>query len=305
MCSAPDGRRYLMCNGRAALLQQADPLCGSPFLAIAAVDAGRRDGSIWLAAALDREALERLFRGQIESGREVRWDEARGDVVARRVQRLGALLLTDDPVALGPEDPVVEVLLAQIRTRGLGHFFDDPRELRARVRLMREIDPPGDWPDLSEAALLSELETWLVPWLKPGQGVRQLRAIRLHEVLSHWLGWDRLRRLDDWLPTHFDTPAGTRRRIEYDVDQAPVLAVPLQEMLGLSQGPTLAQGRIAPVLHLLSPAGRPLQVTTDLAAFWAGAYDEVKKEMRGRYPKHYWPDDPATAQATRFTKRRM
>jgi len=305
MCTSPDGRRYLMRNGRAALLDERDPLCGRPFLAVAAVDAGRRDGIIWLATALDGEVLEQLFGAQIVSGREARWDAARGDVVARRVRRLGALRLVDQAVALQADDPVVDVLLAQIRVQGLDAFFEDPLELRARVQLMRDLDPQGDWPDLSANALLASLEDWLAPWLKPGQGVRQLRAIRLHEVFQNWLGWERQRRLDDWLPTHFETPAGTRRRIQYDLDHAPVIPVPLQEVLGLSQAPTFAQGRVTPVLHLLSPAGRPLQVTTDLAAFWAGAYNEVKKEMRGRYPKHYWPDDPATARATRFTKRRV
>jgi len=305
MCTSPDGRRYLMRNGRAALLSEIDPLGGRPYLVVAAVDAGRRDGTIWLAAALEGAALERLFGDQVSSGREVRWDTGRGDVVARRVRRLDALLLADEAVPLEPDDPVVEVLLARSRAQGLEAFFEDPRELRVRVQLMRELDPQGDWPDLSTAALLAGLDDWLTPWLKPGQGARQLRSIRLHEVFQNWLGWDRQHRLDDWLPTHFDTPAGTRRRIEYDFDHAPVIRVPLQEVLGLSQGPTLAQGRVMPVLTLLSPAGRPLQVTTDLAAFWAGAYGEVKKEMRGRYPKHYWPDDPATAKATRFTKRRM
>lgn len=305
MCTSVDGRRYLMRNGRAALLSESDTLRGSPFLAIANVDAGRRDGSVWLAAALDRGDLETLFGDQIRTQREVRWDAERGDVVARRVTRLDALLLGDAAMALRADDPVAEVLFEQIRAQGLSRFFDDPLDLRARVRLMRELDVDGDWPDFAEAALLSTLEDWLAPWIRPGLGVRQLHAIRLHEVLNTWLGWDRVRRLDAWLPTHFDTPAGTRRKIEYGFDAAPVLALPLQEVLGLERGPSLAQGRLAPVLHLLSPAGRPLQVTTDLAAFWAGAYDEVKKEMRGRYPKHYWPDDPAAAQATRFTKRRM
>jgi ATP-dependent helicase HrpB len=149
------------------------------------------------------------------------------------------------------------------------------------------------------------MDDWLLPWLKNREGVRQLRAIRLAEVLANRLGWEATRRLDRLLPSHFETPAGTRRRIQYRLDDLPVLAVPLQEMLGLSQEPELASGQIPLQLQLLSPAGRPLQITTDLAAFWAGAYGEVKKEMRGRYPKHYWPDDPASARATRYTKRRM
>lgn len=305
MCTSPDGRRYLMRNGRAALLDEADPLRGSAFLAIAGVDAGRREGTIWLAAALARAEFETLFAAQIETRREVRWDASRSEVVARGVRHLDAIQLSDEALALGPEDPVAELLLEQVRSQGLAGFFDDPVDLRARVQLMRTLDEAGQWPDFSEQGLLDGLEDWLLPWLKTGEGARQLRALRLQEILLAALGWERVQRLDAWLPSQFDTPAGTSRRIRYSLDAPPVLALPLQEVLGLRVGPALAQGRVPLVLHLLSPAGRPLQVTTDLAGFWAGAYTEVKKEMRGRYPKHYWPDDPAAARATRFTKRRM
>jgi ATP-dependent helicase HrpB len=172
------------------------------------------------------------------------------------------------------------------------------------VQTARALEPGGDWPDFSEPALLADLESWLSPWLHSGEGAGQLRGLRLEEVLLAVLGRDRGRRLEEQLPTYFETPAGTRRQIQYALDGPPVLAVPLQEMLGVRETPQLAGGRLALVLHLLSPAGRPLQVTSDLRAFWAGAYTEVKKEMRGRYPKHVWPDDPATATATRFSKRR-
>lgn len=305
MCTSADGRRYLMRNGRAALLDESDPLRGSAFLAVAGVDAGRREGVIWLAAPMVWDEFEQLFAEQIRTRREVRWDPGRRDVVARLVRRLGAILLSDEAVALLADDPVPQLLLEQIREQGLAAFFDDPVDLRARVQLIGEADDKRDWPDFSAQGLLASLEEWLLPWLRNGEGARQLRKIKLHEVLTGALGWERVQRLDQWLPSHFETPAGTRRRIQYGLDGSPVLAVPLQEMLGLREGPCLADGRVPLVLHLLSPAGRPLQLTNDLAAFWAGAYVEVKKEMRGRYPKHYWPDDPAGAQATRFTKRRM
>lgn len=305
MCTSRDGRRYLMRNGRAALLDESDALCGSTFLAVAGVDAGRREGVIWLASPMESDEFERLFGDRIRAQREVRWDPVRRDVVARSVRRLDALLLSDEAVQLRADDPVTALLIEQIRAQGLAAFFDDPAGLRARVQLIRTVDSVKEWPDFSEQGLLASLEEWLLPWLKDGAGVRQLRSISIQEVLVAWLGWERVQRLDRWLPTHFETPAGSRRRIQYTLDAAPFLAVPLQEMLGLSEGPTLADGQVPLVLHLLSPAGRPLQVTTDLAAFWAGAYMEVKKEMRGRYPKHYWPDDPADAKATRFTKRRM
>ena len=299
------GQRYLMRNGRAALLSEGDPLQSSALLAIAEIDAGRVDGVIWLAAALERAEFETWFAAQIETRREVRWDDARSDIVGRSVRRLDALVLSDDPVPLQPGDAVDALLIEQIRRRGLAQFFDDPVQLRARVELARRLEPHAGWPDFSEQGLLDSIGDWLPPWLKPGQGARQLRAIALREVLTVVLGWERGRRLERWLPGRFATPAGTQRAIQYAFDGPPVLAVPLQELLGLRDGPLLADGQVAVVLHLLSPAGHPLQVTSDLAGFWAGAYDEVKKEMRGRYPKHYWPDDPVAAKATRFTKRRM
>ena len=305
MAASSDGRRYLMRNGRAALLDEADPLRGSPFLAIAAVDAGHREGIIWLAAALDNAQFEALFGAQIHANREVRWDARQGDVVARSVRRLDALVLSDKAVALQPDDPVAALLITQIREQGLAAFFSDPLDLRARVQLLARVDDAGGWPDFSEQGILANLEAWLLPWMKNGEGARQLRALRLDEILLGVLGWERAQRLEYLLPTHFDTAAGTRRRIQYSEDGPPLLALPLQEMLGCSDGPVLAEGRVGVLLHLLSPAGRPLQVTADLAGFWAGAYAEVKKEMRGRYPKHFWPDDPAAAKATRFTKRRM
>ena len=305
MRTSDDGRRYLMRNGRAALLDEADPLRGSAFLAVAGVDGGRREGIIRLAAALGPDEFESLYKEQIRTEREVRWDPKLGDVVARRVRRLDAIVLGDEAVALQAQDPVQELLLGEIGRQGLKCFFDDPVDLRARVEIMRKVDPVSQWPDFSEQGLLDSLNEWLPPWLKAGEGARQLRALRLAEILAGVLGWERVQRLDRSLPLHFDTPAGTRRRIQYGFEGPPLVALPLQEVLGLHEGPMLADGRLPVLLHLLSPAGRPLQVTSDLAGFWAGAYDEVKKEMRGRYPKHFWPDDPADAHATRFTKHRM
>jgi ATP-dependent helicase HrpB len=303
-CSDESGRRYLLRNGRAALLDEEDPLRGTPFLAVGLVDAGVREGRIGMAAALAEADLETLFADVIEQGREVRWDPAREEVVARRVRRLGAILLAEEPVPLCPDDPVAEILCVRVRAAGLAAFFDDPVELRARVRLMARLDPGGDWPDLSEAALLDGLEDWLLPWLEPGGGMRQLRRLSLERLIEARLGWERMLRLDEWLPTRFLTPAGTHRSVHYATEGPPRLSVPLPEIYGLCEGPRVARGAQPLVLELLSPAGRPLALTTDLAGFWAGAYKEVRKEMRGRYPKHSWPEDPAHAEATRFGRRR-
>lgn len=304
MVSPSDPCRYLMRNGRAALLDGSDALCGHAFLAVAGVDAGSRDGYIHLAAPLDGDELRECFRRDIVYEREVRWDSDRKDVVARELVRLGALTLEERAVPLTAQDPVGEVLLDAVRQQGLGRFFEGADMLRARVRLMRRLEPDAGWPDYSDAGLLDTLGDWLVPWLREGEGARQFRALKLEEMLASHLGWEAGQTIDKQLPTHFSTPAGTRRGIDYAQDP-PGLALPLQEMLGEAEGPVLAGGRVRPVLHLLSPAGRPLQLTQDLAAFWHGAYSDVKKEMRGRYPKHHWPDDPVNAKATRFTKRRQ
>lgn len=304
-CSAAGGGRFLMRNGRAALLDEDDALRRHTWLAVASVDAGRRDGRIRLAAAITEAQVQCLFGGAIREERSVRWDGERRDVVARRGRWLDAILLSEEAVPLETTDATDTIIMAEIRRQGLAAFFDDPVTLRARIELMRRLEPQAGWPDCSEAGLLATLEEWLLPWLRPGEGVRQLKALRLDELIRAMLGWESGSRLDAQLPAAMETAAGTRRKISYAFDGSPTLDVPLQEMLGEAAGPRLADGRVAVVLQLLSPAGRPLQRTSDLAGFWAGAYESVKKEMRGRYPKHYWPDDPLQAKATRFTKRRM
>ncbi len=303
---APGSGHYLLRNGRAAELPERDALRGSPLLAVAALDAGRREGRIWLAARLDESELADLFGDQIEEGRELRWDPQREAVVARRVRRLGALILSEQAEPLAPEDDPLPLLLEQVRERGLDLFDKAPalRRLQGRLALLRRHLPEADWPAADDAALLAGLESWLGPWLEGVTRLRELRTVDAEAALRAWLGWERSQRLDALLPTHWETPAGTRRPIEYPQDGEPVLKVPLQEMLGEKASPRIAEGRIPLLLHLLSPAMRPLQITRDLAHFWANGYAEVRKEMRGRYPKHHWPEDPAAATATRLGRRR-
>ncbi|MGD2117195.1 MAG: ATP-dependent helicase HrpB [Chromatiales bacterium] len=298
---------YLMRNGRGVSLPPADSLSNAEFLAIANLDAGQRDGKVWLAASISLADIEGLFAEQIVQQRQVRWDNQRQAVVARERQTLGEIVLIEQQAALQTDDPVAELLLEQIKKQSLSLFGEQKKFdlLRARVQAMHRLEPDADWPDVSEVALLDQLDQWLSPWLDRVDSLKQLKQVDLLAALTAWLGWDKQQRLDKMLPESFATPAGTRRPITYDLNEAPVLKAPLQELLGLSESPRVANGRLPLVIHLLSPAGRPLQVTQDLATFWAGAYQEVKKEMRGRYPKHYWPDDPASASATRFTKRRM
>jgi ATP-dependent helicase HrpB len=181
-------------------------------------------------------------------------------------------------------------------------WTDAARQLQARVGFMHRL-APQDWPDLGDDALMTALQDWLSPWLDGMARLAHLKRLDLHAVLLAQLSWQQQRRLDELAPTHVRVPSGSRVRVDYG-QQTPVLAVRLQEMFGLTDTPCIAGGRVPLLLHLLSPAHRPVQITRDLAAFWNGAYHEVRKELQGRYPKHHWPDQPLQAQATARTRRR-
>jgi len=298
---------YRLRNGRGVSLALQDHLANENFLVIANLDAGQREGKVWLASAIDETTIRQLFSEQIEQHRKIFWDDKLARVSARQITSLGDMQLHEKQVPITADDNVAEVLIAQIRKTGLQIFALNKafEALRNRIQTLRTLANYTDWPDMSELSLLHHLQDWLLPWLDNLDSLKQLQQLNLQQALLTWLGWEKQQKLDQLMPLKFITPAGTTRTIEYTFNEKPVLRVPLQEMLGQSQTPTVAEGRLAVVLHLLSPAGRPLQVTQDLTAFWQGAYQDVKKEMRGRYPKHVWPDDPATAQATRFSKRRQ
>ncbi len=302
-----NGGGYLMANGRGVTLPQDDPLIATEYLVIANLDAGKRDGRAWLAAAIDFSEIENLFAGQIQHQRLTVWDDNHQKVIARQQSRLDKLTLTETQVPIQKDERVIDILVEQVKKQGLALFGDSDKleSLRARIQILHQLKTFGDWPDMSEPGLLANLDAWLVPWMDNISSLKQLKQIDLVSALQSWLGWDKQKQLDKLMPELYQTPAGTNRKIQYNLNEQPTLSVPLQEMLGVSETPTIAGGQLPLVIHLLSPAGRPLQVTKDLATFWQGAYQEVKKEMRGRYPKHYWPDDPASAAATRFTKKHL
>ena len=295
---------FLLRNGRAASLPPHDNLVGTPFLVAAALDAGSTQGRIWLAAPITPAQIEQCFATHIAERRELGWDAQAEAIRVWRRRRLGTLVLEQQNAQLTPDDDITGLLLEQIRHRGLDLFRQarELRQLQGKVALLhRYID--DDWPELPDEVLLSQLEDWLTPWLNGVSTLRQLQKTDILAAIQAMLGWEHQQQLEQLLPEHYVTPAGTRRSIEYPPGEEPVLRVPLQEMLGEHHTPLLANGRIPLVLHLLSPAMRPLQITRDLAHFWANAYSEVRKEMRGRYPKHHWPEDPLNAQATRLGRR--
>jgi ATP-dependent helicase HrpB len=295
--------RYRLVNGRGAALDKADALAAEKYIAIADLDGAGAEGRIYMAGALDEAELREHFAAHIETREAVEWDEQQQKVIAAKQERLGALVLSEKRVANPSSQAVQAALLQAVRDRDLASLgFDETVEaLRQRVATLR-IVYGEDWPDLSDAALLARLEDWLQPG--PAMSLNALRQLDHASAIRNLLPWEQQRALDRLAPTHIEVPSGSRVRIDYSDPAKPVLAVKLQEMFGLAQTPAVADGRVPLSLHLLSPAGRPLQVTGDLAGFWRTSYTEVRKEMRGRYPRHPWPEDPLTAPPTARAKRR-
>lgn len=301
-----DGR-YLLAGGPGALLPPDDPLAVHPYLVIADMDARERDSRISLALPIGKPELLDLVGERIATQRELFWDKQREAVATREVTRLDAITLDSRSIPLDPSDDIAGLLIEQIR-KDLEHsllWTDAFRQLQARVSLMCTQDPEGGWPDLSTQRLSQTLPQWLGPWLEGKTGLAQVRQLDLVTILQSQLDWEQRKRLDCEVPSRLSTPAGNSHRIDYIKNDTPTVAVPLQEMLGERDTPTICGGRIKLLLQLLNPAQRPIQVTQDLAGFWSGSYAEVRKEMRGRYPKHHWPENPANAAPmTRSVKRR-
>ncbi|HKX08404.1 MAG TPA: ATP-dependent helicase HrpB [Stellaceae bacterium] len=296
---------FRLANGSGAVMDPADSLAAEEFLAVAELDGEPRNARVFLAAPLARADIETIFASHIETADRIAWDSREAAVLARRQERLGALLLRDDPLPDAPAAAVETAMLEGLRELGLEAlpWTRGAAALRDRIRFARGIESES-WPDLSDAQLLSSLGEWLGPFLAGITRRSQLPRLDLVAALKAMLSWEQQRRLDMLAPTHVAVPSGSRVPIDYGNGEAPILAVRLQEMFGLATTPAVGDGRVPLLLHLLSPAGRPLQVTRDLRGFWAMGYAGVRAEMRGRYPKHFWPDDPLTAAPTARAKRR-
>ncbi|MFA7348044.1 MAG: ATP-dependent helicase HrpB [Desulfurivibrionaceae bacterium] len=302
-----EGRgQYKLTSGRGAVLPVHDRLASHEYLAVAELDAGKTEGRIFLAAPLSKEALTSLFPDRLQREDKVFWDEQSGMVKAQRLLRLGELVLEVAPLAKPPSEAVQAALLSSICDLGLAvlPWSDKARELQARLICMQLWQPEAGWPDLSDACLLETLEQWLAPYLSGMRSMEQLKKLDLFAILAARLDWQQQSRLDREAPTHLMVPSGSKVKLRYTPGEPPVLAVRLQEMFGLADTPRICNNAVGVLLHLLSPAQRPMQITQDLRGFWEGAYHEVKKELRGRYPKHHWPDDPWQAQPTSRIKPR-
>jgi ATP-dependent helicase HrpB len=298
---AADSGRYVLSGGRGAVLPGPAALARSEYIVVAALDAGDREARIQLAAPVDLVLLIEHFAHLIEDSERVEWDPRTAGVAARRMRSLGGLVIEEAPLR-GPGVQATAAMIDGIRALGLAclPWTRDLEQWRARVAFARANDPRGSaaWPDVSDAALLDTADQWLAPWLEGITRRDQLGRLDLRGALHGLLDWDAQRRLDALAPTHLTVPSGSRIAIDYS-NGVPTLSVRLQEVFGLTASPRVADGRVPVTMELLSPARRPVQVTRDLESFWARGYHEVRKELKGRYPKHYWPDDPHDATPTR------
>jgi ATP-dependent helicase HrpB len=295
--------RFLLRNGRGAVIGAHETLAGDEFIVAAQLEGGGRESRVFVAGPITLIDIETHFADRIATETSVDWHETLG-VRARARDRLGAIVLRERETRNVSDDEAAAALTAELRRRGLEAlpWSDSATRLRQRLAFLRALDDA--WPDVSDAALLATLEHWLVPRLSGVRTAGDLRALDLSAALADRLDGRQRARLDDLAPTHITVPSGSRIPIRYDDPASPVLAVRLQEVFGWNETPRIAGGRVPLTLHLLSPARRPVQVTRDLASFWEHGYFEVRRDLRGRYPKHYWPADPHTAEPTRRTRPR-
>ena len=297
-----DGGRYVLANGRGARFGEPQALSKSEFIVAAELDGAEREARIFLAAPVTLEDLEQLFPGHITDTAEIAWDDRGQAVRARRERRLGDLVLESSELRNPDPDAMLAAAVVGLRQLGLSAlpWTAELTQWRARVALMLKfaVPSPDPWPDLGDAALLATLETWAPQWIVGFSRREHFSRMDLSNALHSRLTYPQNAILDREAPTHYVVPSGSRIPIDYLDGDVPTISVRLQEVFGLHSSPSVAAGKLPLLLKLLSPAHRPVQITRDLVSFWERGYHEVKKDLKGRYPKHYWPDDPYTAAPT-------
>jgi ATP-dependent RNA helicase HrpB len=299
------GGAFLLANGRGANIEQTSALAREPYLAVAEITGTAAQGRILLAARLTLEEIEAHFAREIESRDEIVFDEASASLRGRKLRRLGAITLAERPMRVEPSDDTARLLAEGIARFGIGRlpWTTALRQWRDRIMFLRRAEGE-EWPDLSDAALTATVTDWLEPILMFRTALDQIHIDELTNAVENLLPWKLHRRLEGEAPTHFRAPSGSSVPIDYAAEEGPKLAIRVQELFGLDRHPAIAGGRVPLTIELLSPARRPVQVTRDLPGFWRGSYAAVKAEMRGRYPRHPWPDDPLAAAPTRRAKPR-
>ena len=296
---------YLMANGRGASLEAHERLAKEPYLAIAEIAGGAASARILAAAAISPDEIEALFAEAIEQRDEIAFDRQARALRARGVRRLGAFALNERPLKVPATEEAARALAEGLVSLGLDvlPWSKALAQWRERVMFLRKAEGE-EWPDLSDENLSRTAGDWLAPHLVGKSGLGEIGSDLLSEALRGLLPWNLQRRLDAEAPTHVEVPTGSQIPVDYGAEEGPVLAVRVQELFGLDKHPTIAAGRAPLILHLLSPAHRPIQITRDLPGFWRGSWAAVRADMRGQYPKHPWPEDPLAAPPTRRAKPR-
>ncbi len=296
---------FVLANGRGAAVDQTSSLARAPYIAVAELTGTAAQGRILLAAPIAQADIEQRFADQIENSEEISFDRGAMALRGRRRKTLHAITLSEAPMALSPSASTAKIFADGLVAAGLDKlpWSKSSRQWRDRVAFLRKAE--GDsWPDLSDAALAADTDNWLTPVLYDKTALKELSSGELSDAVMALLPWELRARLEREAPTHFEAPTGTMLAIDYEAEQGPTIAVRLQELFGLNTHPSIARGAVPLVLELLSPAQRPVQVTRDLPGFWRGSYAAVRSDLRGRYPRHPWPEDPANALPTRRVKPR-
>lgn len=298
--------RYRLANGRGAVLAGNEALGTAEFIVAANLDDREREARIFLAAPLTRADIFAHLSSLLVTATVTQWSERDKAVLCRRQIQLGELILQDDTETNPEPTSLLQEMLKGIREQGIHvlPWTETTRAWQARVCFLRKFDAKLALPDMSDSALLSTLETWLAPFIPRVSRLSQLQSLQLHIILVSQINWQQQQAIETLAPTHIEVPSGSRIALNYQSGELPVLAVRLQELFGLAETPTIAGGKVKVMLHLLSPARKPMQITQDLASFWTNTYYEVRKDLRGRYPKHYWPDDPMQAEPKKGIKPR-
>ncbi|TMJ14628.1 MAG: ATP-dependent helicase HrpB, partial [Alphaproteobacteria bacterium] len=296
---------FVLASGRGAMVEQTSALAREHYVAVAELAGTAAQGRILLAAPITQGEIEQRFADQIQNADEVFFDRTALGLRARRKRTLHAITLSEAPLALSSSSDTARILADGLIGAGLDKFpwSNAAKQWRDRVTFLCKAEGEN-WPDLSNDALVARREEWLVPALYDKLALKDVSAGDLSEALQTLLPWELRARLEREAPTHFEAPTGTRLPIDYEAEQGPTIAVRLQELFGLNTHPSIAKGAVPLVLELLSPAHRPVQVTRDLPGFWRGSYAAVRSDLRGRYPRHPWPEDPANALPTRRVKPR-
>jgi ATP-dependent helicase HrpB len=296
---------FVLANGRGASIDQTQALARAPYIAVAELTGTAANGRILLAAPIAQADIETRFADQIEAIDEISFDRAAMALRGRRKRTLHAITLSESPFALSASMSTAPILADGLVAAGIDRLpWSKPlQQWRGRVMFLRAAE--GDaWPDLSDTALAGNRQDWLMPALYDKLALKDFSAGDMSDALMALLPWESRARLDKEAPTHFEAPTGTMLPIDYEAEQGPTIAVRLQELFGINRHPSVARGKVPLVLELLSPAHRPVQVTRDLPGFWRGSYQDVRSDLRGRYPRHPWPEDPASAVPTRRVKPR-